>query len=110
MKNILFLSMLFSFSANATSTGATKIQEILVGNDFGTKVFLELTDKPSTPTSCNTNGRYTYVFDGSTELGKMMLSIALTAFAAQKDIVLGGNDICSLHSNVETLKSIRIQK
>ena len=100
----------FSFGANAVSVGPTKIQEVLVGNNFGTKVFLELTNKPESNSSCNTNSRYTYVFDGSTESGKILFSAALTAYAAQKDIYLDGSNTCTLHENVENLNSIRLKK
>lgn len=104
----LFLSLILSVSFSSLAGEKTTIKEILVGKDFSNRVFIVLEDKPSEPISCNTNSNYTYVFDGGTDLGKMYLSLALTAHSTQKEVVVDGDNTCSLYSNVETLRYIRL--
>ena len=107
MKKIMIIGLFLSCTANAADTGLTKIKEILVGSNFGTKVLLELTNKPQPAAGCNNNPRYSYVFDGGTNAGKILLSVALAAHAAQKDVYISGADLCNLFGGVEDMNSIR---
>ncbi|RYV04075.1 hypothetical protein SOPP22_01345 [Shewanella sp. OPT22] len=105
---LLFFVIFIQTGAMASDTPNTKITRILVGPSYGTKVFLTISTKPTATPDCQINTGYNYVFDGSTETGKMMLSIALTAYTANKEVWLGGANKCSLFGNVEDLKHIVI--
>jgi hypothetical protein len=100
---LCFLVSSLSFASNVQES---KITEVLVGERFGSKVFVALEVRPTDAPSCANNSTYSYVFDGSTESGKIKLSVVLAAYAAQKTIKIGGTGICSLYSNVENFDYI----
>ena len=50
-----------------------------------------------------------YVFDGSTTAGKQTLSLALTAYAAGKEVHIVGENSCNLVSDKEDLSVIKLQ-
>jgi len=103
MKKILILTLFIAFSAQASTINPTKIVKILAGPNYGNLVFLYIDPKPATVPACQTNDKWSYVFDGSTDAGKIYLSIALSAYAANKDVWLDGDDSCILYQNVEDL-------
>lgn len=111
MKTFLCLSLtvLFTSQVFASNVNPTKITKVLVGPAYGNNVFLTVSIKPSDAPNCQNNTRYSYVFDGTTEVGKMTLSVVLSAYASQKDVWLGGADNCVLHNGVESLKHIVAQ-
>jgi len=90
----------------ASNISSTKITRVLVGPGYGKNVILTISAKPTALPSCQTNTSYNYVFDGSTDEGKMTLSVVLTAYASQKDVWLGGKNTCSLYSGIEDLYHI----
>jgi len=94
---------------NASDISTTKITQVLVGPSYGNKVFLTLSVKPTGLPSCQINTRYNYVFDGTTESGKMTLSVVLAAYATQNDVWLAGKNTCSFNSTVEDLKHIVVK-
>ncbi len=103
---IILTCFLFSMSSHASSIRTTKITQVLVGPYFGKNVLLTISDKATVLPPCQTNNYYNYVFDGTTEEGKMTLSVALAAYATQKDVWLGGTNTCSLFDGVENLAHI----
>lgn len=109
--NIVFsaLLLMMSLESHATTINSTEITQLLVGPGFEKKVFLAVSKKPTEKAACNTNSNYTYVFDGTTEVGKNLLSIALAAYASKAAVKLGGYDVCTMYSNVEDLKYINLQ-
>lgn len=88
MKKILctLSILLLPALSNASDIRTTKIIQILVGPDYGKNVILTISPKPTELTSCQTDSGYNYVFDGTTDEGKMILSVVLAAYAAQKDV------------------------
>lgn len=104
----LLLLTLLCFNTIASTISDTKISKILIGPQFGNNVFLVLETKPSSVPSCQTNSVYSYVFDGTTEVGKMTLSAALSAYTAQKSVTIGGGNGCTLYGNVENLNYILV--
>ncbi|MET1257043.1 hypothetical protein [Aliikangiella maris] len=106
MKNLLILILLFSFNVNASSVEPTKITKILVGPAYGNNVLITVSNKATDTPECQTNNNYQYAFDGSTESGKMTLSVVLAAYASKKDVWLGGYDRCDVFSGTESLKHI----
>jgi hypothetical protein len=106
MKRLFIVWLMTVGLANASSIDPTTITQVLVGPNFGNKVFVVLSKKPSDIPTCQTNTRYSYVFDGTTPTGQMTLSVVLAAYATQSDVWLGGSGSCSLYSNVENLDHI----
>jgi hypothetical protein len=106
--SLLLLSLL-SFNTIASTIDNTKISKILIGPQFYNNVFLVLDTKPSNIPGCQTNSAYSYVFDGTTDVGKMTLSAALSAYAAQKFVTIGGGNDCTLYGNVENLNYILVK-
>ena len=103
---VLLLLVLMTALTHASDIRTTKITQVLVGPHYGNNVFLTISRKASDIPTCQTNTRYDYVFDGTTEDGKMTLSVVLAAYATQKDVWLGGKNTCLLHNGVEDLKHI----
>lgn len=103
MKKILMLALFVTSSSQASSINPTKIVKILAGPDYGNLVFLAIDPEPADIPTCQTNDKWSYVFDGSTEAGKVYLSIALSAYAANKNVWFRGDNSCDLYSNVEDL-------
>lgn len=110
LRNVLaVLIMAIPLACHATSAFTGKILKIHSGPGVGTKVFLVLDGDQNNKASCSTSTTYNYVFDGSTDGGKIYLSMALSSYAAGKDVYVGGYQTCSLYSNTEDLKWIRVQ-
>ncbi|WP_444933510.1 hypothetical protein [Microbulbifer sp. JTAC008] len=72
------------------------------------KVFIETEDAPTGEVACSTNTSFSFAFIGTTEEGKMYLSILLSALAAGRDVVIKSTDDCSVHSNVADLRNLSI--
>ena len=107
MKTLIgVLAALFALASQASDIRVTKITGILVGPAYGDKVFLTINPIPDDRVACNTNNEYTYVFNASTESGKIYLSVALAAHMAGKNVWLKGDDYCSIHTTVENLAHI----
>lgn len=112
MKKLITLSLLlftfFSAICSASNYQNAKITKILVGPRYGNTVFLSLNSPPNT-SGCHTNQNYHYAFDGTTEQGKMYLSIALTAYTAQKSVFIAGYDNqCNNFKDVEDLYHLQV--
>lgn len=99
----------FASSCFASSINTTKITRVLVGPGVGKNVMLTISPRPTNLPDCQTNQGYNYVFDGTTEVGKMTLGAVLTAYAAKSNVWLGGTGSCSLYNTIENLKHIVIK-
>ncbi len=107
-----YLAIFLFFVAQSTFAStimSTKIKSVLVGEVYGNKVFIELTVKPSVEASCQTNSDYSYIFDPTTEVGKITMSMLLTAYASGRDVYLNGYDTCTIYDGVENLRQIWIK-
>lgn len=95
-KYLLVLSMVLSAGmVNATSYTDAKITGVLVGPNYGNTVIVKV-DKTPEISGCHKNPGYNYAFDGSTDEGKIYLSVILAAYAAQKSVSIAGyNDQCT---------------
>ncbi|TVZ39024.1 hypothetical protein P886_3411 [Alteromonadaceae bacterium 2753L.S.0a.02] len=107
--NYLLLILLVSPNSYGTAVDTTKITQVLLGPAFDKKVFLVLETRPAVRAECNTNGTYTYVFDGTTEVGKNLLSVSLAAYASKANVKIGGYDTCNMYGDVEDLRYINIK-
>ena len=84
-----------------------KVLSVLAGEQYGNRVFVELDPKPAAPAACQSNPRYSYVFDPTTPVGKVVLGILMTAYASGQDVYVSSWDTCDLYAGVETLKQLQ---
>ena len=103
---LYLLSFLLTMSSHASDVPSTKISEVLAGPHYNKNVILTVSTKATELPLCQTNPRYSYVFDGTTQEGKITLSIVLAAYAAQKDVWIRGKGTCSLYDGIEDLAHI----
>lgn len=80
-----------------------------MGLQYGYNVFLAVDETIEDRHSCAINPTYGFVFDGTTEVGKNMLSMVLASYASGKGVLIGGGNNCSLYTNVESVSWIRAQ-
>ena len=105
----LIFTLLLSGYSHASDVNPAKITQVLAGPSYGNQVLLTVSPTPSNLPSCQNNQWYSYVFDGTTEAGKITLSLALAAYAANKNVWLGGTGVCTLRGGVENLKHIVVK-
>lgn len=111
MKKLVCVLFLFSIaSAQASEITSTTITRVLVGPTYENKVFLTIEPESSGGPNCHTNGSYSYVFDASTESGRITLDLVLEAYNSGTRVWIRGSDDCDLYSNVEDLKFIASNK
>jgi hypothetical protein len=103
---LFFSQFMLILPAAASEINPTQVTQVLAGPHYGNKVIITISNKPQSIPSCQTNPRYSYVFDASTESGKVTLSLVLTAYASGKNVWLGGLERCDLYSGIESLKHI----
>lgn len=72
-------------------------------------MFVVLSVKPGSQPSCQTNPNFSYVFDATTAVGKITLSLVLTAYTTQQDVYIDGDDTCSVHGSVESLRQVWVK-
>jgi hypothetical protein len=110
-KLIFLLALTFTQLSAASTINSTKITAILAGEVYGNVVLIKISAKPTDIPTCQTNPTLSYAFDPSTVVGKTTLSMALSAYAAGKDVYLNGYNDCNLSPSlgVERLRQIRVQ-
>ncbi len=109
MKKLLITATILfcmSGSVKASDVASTTIKEVAVGPLFGNNVFIALSSIPTDSPTCHTNSGYSYVFDASTESGKITLSVVLAAYATKTNIKIGGISDCVIYNGVENLNYI----
>ncbi|AWF81794.1 hypothetical protein BTJ40_13695 [Microbulbifer sp. A4B17] len=104
---VVLLSFYSAFS-NAELTYSGKISQIHTGPQYQGRIFIETEDTPTGEVTCSTNASFSFAFEGTTEEGKMYLSILLSALAAKRDVVIKSSDDCSIYSNVADLRNLSI--
>jgi len=109
MKYLFVFLLVLAPNAFSSTILSTTIESILVGEVYGNMVFIEISIKPSSEPSCQTNPNYSYVFDPTTEVGKVTMSLLLIAYASGEDVFLNGYDACTIYSGVENLRQIWIK-
>ncbi len=102
--SILVFTLLLSHCVFA-SPNSGKITNILLGPNYGNKVFIKISGSP-TNAACHNNAGLHYVFDGTTASGEMTLSAILSAYMAEKDIIIKGTGACTLYAGIEDLANI----
>ncbi len=108
-KAIIFICLFVSQVSFASTINSTKIIEVLAGEAYGDKVFLKVSVKPTNAPSCQTNPNYSFVFNPTTEVGKITFSMILAAYASGKNVYIDGWHNCNTYSGVESIRQIRLQ-
>ncbi len=102
---LLFLSLL-SLQSFAGQIGKVTIKEVLVAHNGTNNTFIKVSTDQNDRPSCHTNTYgWDFVFDATTERGKILLSSILTAQTTGKKVDIYGTNDCLL-SNVESLSHI----
>ncbi|TDF41957.1 hypothetical protein EYS14_03695 [Alteromonadaceae bacterium M269] len=101
MKKVLIIValMISMFATNvsvASDANPTKITQVLVGPQYGNRVLITVSPKAPTVPGCQVSPWYDYSFDGSTESGKITLSVVMAAYAAQRNVWIGGKNTCTV--------------
>ncbi len=109
---ITLLACLMGISSIANSGQATgHIAAIMTGPqpDYDGRIFIKMKNPPQRdPDTCHNNNHYDFVFDASTEGGKVSLSVLLSANAAGKSVSIGGSNTCSIYNGIESVDWIFI--
>lgn len=109
-KSLLSVILLvFVSSVTASEVNPGKVTKVLTGPAYGSKVLISVEPKPTGLPECATNAWYDYAFDTTTEEGKAVLSLVLTAYTANKNIWIGGLNQCQQFNGVEDLKHILLK-
>lgn len=110
MKKILLFTILCSMSNSfASTTDLTTIEEIMLDNDNGVKVYFKVKQSLPPEDGCRENPNWPYVFDISTDFGKSMYSALLAAYASKSTVKVFGYGTCAVHNAVETVKRIELK-
>ena len=111
MKIIVQLGLILSFvfMGNAHAANYTgKITKVWAEPSAGDYVMISVDGVP-TGNTCSTSGVYHYAFSITGDMGKALLSMALSAYSIQKTVRFIGTGTCTIHSNVESLSNLRLQ-
>lgn len=111
MKKITLILALFFISIQVYATEYRgKIQSIGTGSYYDTRcsqqscAVIMVSDAHSGP-GCHSNS-WDFIIRTDTDSGKATLSQALAAYAAGKEVVIGGTNSCNLMNNIEDLQYI----
>ena len=108
---IFCTAALFSASHNAKAFSQFNnriIDQIAVGEQMGGDVLIRLKDHDSiSQPACATDPQWTMRFDGTTEAGKQLYSMALLAASAKAVVDIAGEDSCI--GNIRKLRWLRLK-
>ncbi len=109
-KLTLILAFIFYIGCTSASNYTGKVAEILMGSPYGNNVIIKVDGSP-TQTGCHTNPNFNYVFDGSIERGKIMLSALFIAYTSQKEVTFygAGDSSCTLFGGIEDLQQFLLK-
>jgi len=105
---VILMAFTFKVSAGLPSYVGT-IDSVLVGKVYQQRVFIEVSGAIHNQISCQTNGTFAFVLDGTTEQGQMYLSLILMAYATKQQVSITGYDVCDIYPGVANFRSIQIK-
>ncbi len=105
MLKIIFLSVLCFISINsyASDTATGKITRIGGQMTGAGSIYFGIETEPENRPECSTHGIYYYVFDPTTEKGKSMFTLLLTAKSLGHKISVHGTGECILGQPMEEI-------
>ena len=114
MKPLLISFALCMLSATAAhaSEASGQIVEVRSGPYYGDKVTITISPAPANQPACSTLGvRGHYMIDTSAPGGKAWLALILSAYAAQKNVLVFGTDECIVAGGFygESIETIAVQ-
>jgi len=93
---LALVNIIFSASIYAGAIGSGKV-EMIGGQPHGqVSVYFGINPPPTNKAPCNTHSNYHFVFDPTTDGGKALYSMLLTAEASDKTIRVNGTGNCIL--------------
>lgn len=105
----IFIGVVLFVASNANAARYTgKISQVWIEPSSGDYVLLVMDQMPERD-GCYQNEIYHYAFSINGDAGSAMLSMALAAYVAQKEVRVHGSGSCSLHPAVETVENLRVQ-
>lgn len=114
MKTMLKTAIVLALSVTAFATEAATIYsnqtitQIAAGSAYNGDVVLRLSGHNSmTKPACATDTAWSLRFDGTTEIGKQMLSLAVLAQSTGVEIDVAGEDFCN--DSATALRWIRLK-
>lgn len=110
MKNLVKLFLItLTVAANASEIRDTKISKIMMDQQYGTELYIQVEGTPSRNAGhCHQNSTWDYAISTESEFGKQIFSQVLMAYAAQKNVKLTGNNTCNVCVSCEDLRRIEI--
>jgi hypothetical protein len=95
--------------ALAGTIDSATITRLMGDENYGDKLFIDVSMSHSDPIECQTNKSWEFVLDMSTPQGEHYYSMLLTAYASKQPVLLGGAGVCSLHGDIEDLRRIELK-
>lgn len=96
-------------AAQASYDYTGTIKMVYTGPGYSGKVFIQVESAPGGTVSCDTNTTFDFGFDGTTAIGKVMLSAVLTAYSLGSTIRLTSYDTCTVYSGIPDLYTISLK-
>jgi len=97
--------MLFSSVCVQAGTASSVIVTHIEANAQG-QFLIYVSSTISNSPSCAALPATAFIVDGSTNAGKVVVSVAEAAFALGKTVIISGDNTCSVHSGYETFSDI----
>lgn len=109
----VLLCLLFSFISlslcAAGNSGRTKVDKLEVTSGVSTtKARVLLIAPSSNQPSCHTSSEWDYMFDTSSRAGSVAYATLLTALAQDKEVLVRGDNDCTVSTSVEDMKEVEI--
>jgi hypothetical protein len=107
----LLIGLMSTFVNADSSVWNAKITHIMQDAGYPEFMFIDIDKEPSNRPDCHTHPRYEYVVDLTTDFGKRVQSLVLSAYMASQNVhILGaGDDDCNVN-NIEILRRLEIDK
>lgn len=108
---LLIFAIFMGFSHRSIAGSVTAGEIISIQTGFAlSKILIEFDTTISGKPSCANDGTNRMVLNPSTEIGKSILSVALTAMTTAMPVDVIGNNDCGEVGGLETIMQITIKK
>ena len=102
-KIVIIGSLIITSNSYAGAIGSGKITQIGGQLPGQSAIYFGINPAPSSRAACSTNNDYHFVIDPTTEAGKVLYSMLLTAKSTNKTIVVNGTGNCILGQPMEAV-------
>lgn len=102
------LALLFASHFAVAGTVTAKVDTLLAGPDYGTRLFVGIAGVLSKP-ACSTNSNFSFVIDTAAPGAKVWVAMLHIAYATGKSVYVQGANTCALWSNTEDVQYLWLQ-